>query len=152
MTDTLEHQEQPTHQTLDRPDQDATPSRSRLPLFVVLGGAAVVLAAAAIAFWPQSDPKPPVPASGFASGTTIDLVLTCPTADAPCSGGLTAPDGSQWYWSTDIGQTIPATWVAHEVTGHLQTDGEWGTVTYTSGQQSVTLVGGLASPEHSFFG
>jgi hypothetical protein len=107
---------------------------------------------AAIAFWPESSSKPATPASGFASGTTVDMVLTCGGPAAPCSGGVTAPDGTQWVWSTTVDESIPTTWQSHQVTGQLVTDGEWGTVTYTAGGQTLTLFGGMNTPEHSYFG
>jgi hypothetical protein len=127
-------------------------SRSRLPLVVALGGAAVVVAAAAIAFWPSSTTTQPAPPTGFASGTTVDLVLSCSGPDAPCAGGVTAPDGTQWYWSTDVGQEIPSTWESNQVSGSVVTDGEFGTVTFSAGGQSLALLGGMVTPEHSFYG
>jgi hypothetical protein len=78
-------------------------------------------------------------------------VLTC-ASSAPCSGGVTAPDGTQWFWSTTVDQSIPAKWQSHQVTGSLVTKGDWGTVTYTSGGETITLYGGMATPEHSYFG
>ena len=44
---------------------------------------------------------------GSPAGTTVDMVLSCGGPAAPCSGGVTAPDGTQWIWSTTVDQTIP---------------------------------------------
>jgi hypothetical protein len=154
MTDTIQDQQL---QDVREPAPSAsngtpTPSTSRLPVVLAVGGAVAVLAVAAIAFWPESSSTPAAAAPGFASGTTVDMVLTCGGPAAPCSGGVTAPDGTQWIWSTTVDQKIPTTWESHEVTGSLVTDGDWGTVTYTAGDQTITLFGGLATPEHSYFG
>ncbi|MGZ4726250.1 MAG: hypothetical protein ACXWB2_00880 [Acidimicrobiales bacterium] len=152
MTDTIQDQKVQDVRDPARSTPAGPPSRSRLPLVLAVGGAAVVLAAAAIAFWPQSSGKAPVAAAGFASGSTVDVVLSCSGPDAPCSGGVTAPDGTQWFWSTTVDQKIPATWQFHQITGSLVTNGDWGSVTYISGDQTVTLFGGMATPEHSYFG
>ena len=154
MTDTIQDQPQ------DLEDRTATspsttgssPTKSRLPLVLAVGGAAAVLAVAAIAFWPESSSKPAAATAGFASGTSVDLVLTCSGPTAPCSGGVTAPDGTQWIWSTTVDESIPAKWQSHQVTGQLVTNGDWGTVTYTAGDQTISLYGGMATPEHSYFG
>jgi len=154
MTDTIQDQPQ------DLEDRTATspsttgssPTKSRLPLVLAVGGAAAVLAVAAIAFWPESSSKPAAATAGFASGTSVDLVLTCSGPTAPCSGGVTAPDGTQWIWSTTVDESIPAKWQSHQVTGQLVTNGDWGTVTYTAGGETISLYGGMATPEHSYFG
>ena len=152
MTDTIQdHQLQDVREPGPSASAEA-PTRSRLPLVLAVGGAAAVLAVAAIAFWPESSSKPPAATSGFATGTTVDVVLTCAGPAAPCSGGVTAPDGTQWIWSTTVGQSIPTTWQGHEVNGSLVTNGDWGTVTYTAGDQTITVYGGLATPGHSYFG
>jgi hypothetical protein len=149
MTDTIQQNQV---QDIEAPVAPPGGSRSRLPLVVALGGAAVVVAAAAIAFWPSSSSTPPAPAPGFASGTTVDVVLSCSGPEAPCAGGVTAPDGTQWYWSTDVGQSIPSAWQTHQVSGSVVTDGEFGTVTFSAGGQTLTLLGGMVTPEHSFYG
>jgi len=154
MTDTIQDQPQ------DLEDRTATspsttgssPTKSRLPLVLAVGCAAAVLAVAAIAFWPESSSKPAAATAGFASGTSVDLVLTCSGPTAPCSGGVTAPDGTQWIWSTTVDESIPAKWQSHQVTGQLVTNGDWGTVTYTAGGETISLYGGMATPEHSYFG
>ena len=152
MTDTIhDHQDEDVREPAGSAPEVST-RKSRLPLAVAIGGAAVVLAAAAFALWPQSSSKPPVASPGFASGTTVDVVLTCHGAGTPCSGGVSAPDGTQWFWSTPVDETIPAAWETHQVTGSLVTDGDWGTVTYTSGLETITLFGGMQTPEHSYFG
>jgi hypothetical protein len=153
MTDTIQdHQPQDLEDatTSSASTTAGSPTKSRLPLVLAVGGAAAVLAVAAIAFWPESSSKPAA-AAGFATGTSVDIVLTCASA-APCSGGTTAPDGSQWFWSTTVDQAIPAKWQSHQVSGTLVTDGDWGTVTYTSGGETISLYGGMATPEHSYFG
>ncbi len=152
MTDTIhDHQDQDVREpAVSAPEGPTTPSR--LPLVLAIGGAAVVLAAAAFAFWPHSSTKAPAATAGFASGTHVDVVLSCHGTGAPCSGGVTAPDGTQWFWSTTVDEAIPAGWQTHEVTGSLVTDGDWGTVTYSSGLETITLFGGMQTPEHSYFG
>ncbi len=154
MTDTIQDH---TPQDLeDRTSSTTTagssPTKSKLALVLAVGGAAAVLAVAAIAFWPESSSKPAAATAGFASGTSVDVVLTCAGPATPCSGGVTAPDGTQWFWSTTVDQAIPAKWQSNQVTGSLVTDDDWGTVTYTSGGETITLYGGMATPEHSYFG
>jgi hypothetical protein len=151
MTDTIQD---PSVQDAEEPEASPTAlgPRSKLPVVIAIAGAAALLAVAAIAFWPTSSTKAPEPTPGFASGTTVEVVLSCDGPDTPCAGGVTAPDGTQWFWATPVDETVPTSWQSREITGSLVTDGEWGTVTYTSGDQSVTLFGGLATPEHSYFG
>ena len=148
MTDTIQDQQL---QDVREPAPSAsngtpTPSRSRLPLVLAVGGAAAVLAVAAIAFWPESSSTPAAAAPGFASGTTVDMVLSCGGPAAPCSGGVTAPDGTQWIWSTTVDQKIPTTWESHEVTGSLVTDGDWGTVSYSAGARPSPCTGAWRPP------
>ena len=135
MTDTIQDhhpQDLDDRTTSSTSTSGSSPTKSKLPLVLAVGGAAAVLAVAAIAFWPESSSKPAAATAGFASGTSVDVVLTCASPAAPCSGGVTAPDGSQWFWSTTVDQAIPAKWQSHQVTGSLVTQGDWGTVTYTS--------------------
>ncbi len=154
MTDTIQDRQQDFEDPTASGPSTTTgaPARSRLPVVLAVGGAVAVLAVAAIAFWPEPSSTPPAATAGFASGTTVDVVLTCSGPAAPCSGGVTAPDGTQWLWSTSVGQSIPAKWQSHQVTGQLVTDGEWGTVTYTASGETITLFGGMNTPEHSYFG
>ena len=157
MTDTLEHLQPFTPEddrVLDAVDHREAPAAPpRLPMALVIAGAAVVVASAIIAFWPHTTTTPDSTGPrGFASGTTVDLVLQCSGPDAPCTGTVTAPDQTQWFWSTDVGASVPAAWTSKHVIGHVQTNGEWGAVTFTSNGQSITLIGGMATPDHTFFG
>ena len=150
MTDTIQDHQQQDLQEPTTPVEG--PTMSKLPLVLAVGAAAAVLAMAAVAFWPESSSKPAVATAGFASGTTVEIVLHCAGPAAPCSGGATAPDGTQWFWSTTVDQSVPTSWQSHEITGSVVTNGDWGTVTYTAGDQTISLYGGMATPEHSYFG
>ena len=86
----------------------------------------------------------------FADGNSVEVVLRC-TATS-CIAGTTDTQGAQWNWITTNGESVPGAWLTADVTGTVKVDSEWGDATFTAGDRSIVVVGGKATPEHTFFG
>ncbi len=117
---------------------------------IAIGALAVALALIVGVRAMTSSPAKAPTAAPFVDGSSVQVVLRC-TGNA-CIAGTTDTQGAQWNWITTNGEAIPGAWLTSDVTGTVKVDSDWGEATFTSGGHSIVLMGGMATPEHSFFG
>ena len=126
------------------------PRRRGIPSVVIAAGAlavAVALTLGVRAMTGSPATKAPAP---FADGTTVEVVLRC--TGSSCIAGTTDRRRGPVELDHHQRRVDPRHVAHHDVTGTVKVDSEWGDATFTSGGRSIVVVGGMATPEHSFFG
>ena len=133
------------------PEQEQGPAgRGRGVSSVAIAIGALVVAVAMIVGVRALTSSPAKATAPFANGNSVEVVLRC--TGTSCIAGTTDTQGAQWNWITTNGESVPDTWLTADVTGTVKVDSEWGNATFTSGDRSIVVVGGKATPEHTFFG
>jgi hypothetical protein len=115
---------------------------------IAIGALAVALALIVGVRAMTSSPAKAPTAAPFVDGSSVQVRCT----GNACIAGTTDTQGAQWNWITTNGEAIPGAWLTSDVTGTVKVDSDWGEATFTSGGHSIVLMGGMATPEHSFFG
>jgi len=130
-------------------DSDSVEPPRAVPVLALVVGAFVLVIAVLIGLRLMNSGSS-TPSGALKSGSSVEVVLRC--AGGSCIAGTTSADGTQWSWITNSGTPIPAAWLTTDATGVVTIDQEWGNATFTSGGQSLVVVGGKATPDHTFFG